>query len=208
MSKRSFRLIFMIAMVIVVAGCAARHNSSGRVGTGPLSRSEAAFNNMYGIMSAGTTMTPNSPMDVANFFSNYLNSDGTLFQLPCTVTQINVSANSAPGAQLHLDFILGCVGNDPVIGHYGDIRVDIADGTNGYAGTSSSVSGGYATVNFSDEYGTITLSGPVGGGSFQATATYSNNYYYGTNGMAYSPGFSGTLGQFQIQCIDVFPGGC
>ena len=118
MNKRQFRLIMMIAMVVVDAGCAARHNSSDRVGTGYLSRAEPGYNPLL-IASTGTqtSISPNSPTDMVNFFTNYMNSDGSLFQLPCQPIQINLSANvnasplagsvSIPssGAQMHLDFI-------------------------------------------------------------------------------------------------------
>lgn len=218
MGKRFLHLLAIVGLVLVAASCQTRKNASGRVGMGYLSRANQNFNFATLGNPATGQISVGSQNDISNFFTNYINSDGTPFLLPCPVNAVTIwgqvqaaggsfVSTSIPssGAQLHLDFILSCSGRDPVSGSvYNDIRVDIADGTNGYVGTSGQVSNGSASISFSDEYGQINVVGQISSGTFNGSVTFANNYYYGTNGYAYNPGYTGTIGSFNMQTAAIF----
>jgi hypothetical protein len=206
--KKTIKLFTLFAMLVLVAACAQRRNTTGQVGTGRNSRG-GNYNGVY----TGQATTSSNNMNA--FVSNMANSDGSTYVLPCSVTSINMAATSGTALQqgsfdnqngsLHLDLILGCTATDQNSGGaYSDIPIDIQQGNNGStADISGWINGSSAVVDFTDGYGTIELNGTISGSTFSGTINYSNAFYY-QNGQEVTPGANGQLGSFSINACSVF----
>jgi hypothetical protein len=207
MKSVPFKVLLLTALFLIFTACTPTPNHVTRVGRGSNTRSSGTNVNSTGSgqVSAG----------IAQFFTNYSNSNGTPFALPCSVSQIGIAAQTdgavslsggvmfsgvdSNGALLQIDFILSCMGQNTDGSTFNDVRVSIAAGQAGFSSASSqqTSSSGY-NVTFSDDMGSITLVGNIQGQQFSGNIWYSNDYSILSDGTQATPGASNWLGSFNM----------
>lgn len=139
---------------------------------------------------------------IGQFFTNYSNSNGTPFTLPCNVTQVLIAAQPST---LQLDMVLGCMAQNTDGSTFNDVRVSISSGAAGFQDFySQQTSSNGWQFTWTDDMGSISLVGTVQGQTFSGNIYYSNQWSLLSDGTQQTPGASGWLSSFSVPVSSLF----